>query len=320
MRPIQIENWALDVIQRVESGQPNEDARVELKAKWIPPHKAARQLAGHANSARGDSVMWLIGIDQDDGVIGADHKELADWFAAVVSQFDGVAPTMVDVNVFHHDKTVVALHFETDRAPFVVRNPTFGVESGVSIAFEVPWREGTQTRTATRSDLVRLLVPLLQLPDVETLGGEFILRKYDKYRWYIQIEFYMTPHLGTSIVIPFHRCEVLVKLPALETPIVFQDIKLMPPYKRKPGPVGSGWEPDSFTITNTQNELIIEGPGRVDLSGNVWSEEPPPELQGSTAQVQAKLLPTHAIQSVVIAETMKWTPSDVKDEIARWKL
>jgi hypothetical protein len=35
MRPIEIEHWVLKLIEMVESGQPNEDARVELKADWI---------------------------------------------------------------------------------------------------------------------------------------------------------------------------------------------------------------------------------------------------------------------------------------------
>lgn len=65
MRPVEIESWALSVIQQVESRQPNEDARVEMKTNWIEHFKAARQIAGHANAARGDPILWLIGVDQD---------------------------------------------------------------------------------------------------------------------------------------------------------------------------------------------------------------------------------------------------------------
>jgi hypothetical protein len=43
------------------------------------------------------------------------------------------------------DKTLVALWFETDRAPFVVKNP-----EGGAITREVTWREGTAIRSATR--------------------------------------------------------------------------------------------------------------------------------------------------------------------------
>ena len=60
MRLVQIENWALDVINSVDAGHPSEDARVELKAEWIEAQKAARQIAGHANAARGDPILWLV--------------------------------------------------------------------------------------------------------------------------------------------------------------------------------------------------------------------------------------------------------------------
>lgn len=320
MRLVQIESWALDVIHRVDAGQPNEDARVELKADWIDPQKAARLIAGHANSARGDPVLWLVGVDQVRGVVGVDHKELANWLAAVVSEFNGMPPTMVDINVPYSGETVVALLFETDRAPFVIKNPAFGVESGVSIAFEVPWREGTLTRTANRSDLIRLLVPMLNLPEVELLDGELVLSEYDKYHWGLRIQLYITPQEGATVVIPFHRCEAMVKLPALEAPIDLGDIRLAPPYKGIPGPLGSGMERDSYTVANTGNELILQGPGCVNLSGAAWADELPTELEGSTVEVQAKLSPTHAHNAVVITKPMVWNPSDNNNEIARWTL
>src|SRR3712207_5876612 len=111
MRKHQIENWALSVIERVESGEPNEDFRVELKSQWLDPQKAARQIAGHANGARGENILWLIGVDQKKGVIGADHMELADWYAKVKAQFDDLAPQLIDLNVPVKGKTVVALFF-----------------------------------------------------------------------------------------------------------------------------------------------------------------------------------------------------------------
>jgi len=73
MKPSQIEAWALNVIARVINGQPNEDSRVELKSEWIAPPDAARRIAAHANAAFGDSILWIIGVDQCAGVVtGAD--------------------------------------------------------------------------------------------------------------------------------------------------------------------------------------------------------------------------------------------------------
>lgn len=165
MKNSQIERWALEIIDRVETHQPIEDSRVELKAKWPDePAKAARRIAGHANAARGERILWLIGLDEKTGVNGADYSEMTEWFAAVSGQFDGLAPLCHQLNVPTLDgKTVVALVFDTYRAPFVVKNPAFGSTKGEGVQFEVPWREGTKVRSASRSDLIRLF------SDTETL-------------------------------------------------------------------------------------------------------------------------------------------------------
>ena len=49
-----------------EAGIFSEDDRVELKGEWptdIP--KAARRIAGHANASGGQSVLWVIGLDEE---------------------------------------------------------------------------------------------------------------------------------------------------------------------------------------------------------------------------------------------------------------
>ena len=92
MRPHEIEYWALKVIDQVNNGQPIEDSRVEVKGDWIDHYKAARQIAGHANAARGASILWLIGVDEKSGVIGVKHEDLSDWFSKVKAQFEGITP------------------------------------------------------------------------------------------------------------------------------------------------------------------------------------------------------------------------------------
>ena len=80
MNSRQIESWALRVIDCVKRGQPNEDFLVELKRDWIDEAKAARRIAGHANAARGENILWLIGFDEKEGVdcvIGANTADLA---------------------------------------------------------------------------------------------------------------------------------------------------------------------------------------------------------------------------------------------------
>ena len=148
MRSHEIEAWALRVIDRVLAGKPVEDFRVELKGDWIDGHKAARRIAGHANAAGGESILWIIGIDEKSGLTDIKAADFATWWAGVQSRFDGLSPTVRELHLEVTGKALVALLFETDRAPFLVKNP-----AGGEISREVPWREATAVRSATRNDL-----------------------------------------------------------------------------------------------------------------------------------------------------------------------
>lgn len=173
MRAAEIEAWARNVVDRVNAKLRVEDSRVECKGTWIEPEKAARRIAAHANAARGEGVLWIMGLDETVGVTGVQVTEFADWWARVRAQFDqGIAPSVQDVAVpLGEDKSIDALFMETDRAPYVVRNPGFG-RGGDVREFEVPWREGTALRTASRADLLRVLVPRLREPGIEVMRAE----------------------------------------------------------------------------------------------------------------------------------------------------
>ena len=65
MRPAELEFWILGVADTVALGQQVEDARVECKRDWPDPgYRTARRLAGHLNAASGESVLWVIGVDE----------------------------------------------------------------------------------------------------------------------------------------------------------------------------------------------------------------------------------------------------------------
>lgn len=179
MTPLQIESWALRVIERVENRQPNEDDLVELKRDWIDPQRAARRIAGHANAARGEPILWLVGVDEQAGVVGASPVDLATWYSAVESHFDELAPRLRTINVPWGGQTVVALLFETDRAPFVVKNAVYGQPGAGPVEREVPWREGTSVRSARRLDLLRLISPLVSAPDAEVVSGRMYVTSGD---------------------------------------------------------------------------------------------------------------------------------------------
>src|ERR1044072_7659881 len=166
MKSHEIESWAWRVIEQVRNGRPSEDSRVELKGEWpTSAQKAARRIAGHANAARGEPILWLIGVDENEGVRGVCNFEVSDWYSQVKAQFEGgVAPQLIILNINVEGQVVVALLFSTDRPPYVVKNAAYGSPGGGPVTLETPWRDGTYTRTAGRAELLHILTPMQALP------------------------------------------------------------------------------------------------------------------------------------------------------------
>jgi hypothetical protein len=170
MTRLELEMKVNAAIDRLESRQPKEDDRIEFKGSWVDPKKkAAWLLGGHANSLHGDIAIWVIGVDEIQGVVGADAVEVSSWIAQLNSRFDEkVVPELLQhVNIQRGDKTVVALSFSTDRAPyFVWPYDKYGNEIGR----DIPYRKGTSTDSATRAQLLSILYPLVTLPELELIS------------------------------------------------------------------------------------------------------------------------------------------------------
>lgn len=282
MAPSQIEAWALQVIDRVTRGDPREDARIELKREWVEPKKAARKIAGHANAAGGEPILWLIGIDEQSGVLGASDEELATWLPGVQSMFDGIHPTATAVNVPIEQRTVVALLFDTARAPFVIK-------ATGSADREVPWRDGTHTRSAYRSDLIRILHPYQRLPEVDVIRADAGMnvehvgpgeRDYGS-RIRFRFTVYMTPLSPDPLTIPRYRCSARVWLGSVDLALDRVTMRLLPP--PEPGsnlerslatftaPAGDLDLPTSLSVQATQYEAIIRGPGFLVIHGIAYT-------------------------------------------------
>lgn len=284
MRAHEIEAWVLRITDRIRSRQPVEDFRVELKSEWpADTAKAARRLAGHCNAARGEPVLWIIGIDQTTGVVGADHAELPAWRDQVRTHFASMMPDLLrDLNIHIEDKTVVALLFETDRAPFLVKNPTHGEAGGGPIESEVPWRDGTSVRTARREDLLRLLVPIQRLPEVELVDAALTCSQQEwrnprrqRHVWELTLALYVVAATRDRTILPVHRCQagftLAASTPPLESPCI-----LLRPLMQDPDP----WAPismkegysisrdhgiESRTVDYSPTEAIVDGAGLVVL-------------------------------------------------------
>jgi len=142
-----------------------EDDLVECKADWIEPAKAARRLAEQANAARGDDIVWIVGLDEDaHRVVAPDSTEASNWWGQVQKPFaDGVTPDIDIVNVPTAHGTVVALGFTTDRSPYMVTVGDGPVDR------EIPWRAATGVRTAHRGEVLSLLVEATNPPAVELI-------------------------------------------------------------------------------------------------------------------------------------------------------
>lgn len=312
MNSIQIESWALRIIDRVISGQPNEDFLVELKSRWIDEEKAARRIAGHANSAMGENILWLIGVDEQQGVvIGANLKDLSSWYPTVESYFHELAPRLIPLNISVDGKTIVALLFETDRAPFVIKNSAFGQKGGGSVELEVPWRENTATRSARRSDLIRLLTPSATLPDIEILSTSLaaIIEGTDEIGNYhpdalkLHAELYIVPKDRDRIVIPFHKCRVLFKIAEVST-YESHFIKLNPSrgYFRGFGNA----KPGSITIQSTAHEIIIDDPGKVSLEASTGRPSLPNSDVNIDVHISIHLFTASANRPIVLTKTLSY--------------
>jgi hypothetical protein len=188
----EIENRVLEALERFSAGRKLEDARVEFKADWgSDPSKAARQLAGHANAARSDWVLWIIGVNERQSrIVGASDQELANWWPQIQSCFEDKPPVLTNLAV----GDVHALWFATPDSPYVYRDKTKG---GV---LEVPWREGNATRSARHADLVRLLYPRSQRPEVHVIGGRLICRHGDSRHIKLTLQAIVVPVVSVTLI------------------------------------------------------------------------------------------------------------------------
>jgi hypothetical protein len=229
VRSADIEEWALRVLARLEGGGAIEDARVELKGGWIDPSKAARRLAGHANAALGEPVLWIVGVSEFGKPIKHEQMDQAQWCAQVHSHLLPPFPEIRSVTTIWQERPVVALFIDTSRAPYVYRNPVYGSADGGPVEFEVPWRSMTAVRSARHEDLVRMLVPRSKAPFLEVLKVHLHILgppnpaqgKYappsagDKNRWHLDATLYFVPREGRPVVLAGHKHSIVLHDPVL---------------------------------------------------------------------------------------------------------
>ncbi len=219
MNPSQLEALVIQAVNRLRAGDNTEDDRVEFKRSW-PDTAKARQLAGAANRAAGNDLVYIIGIDERSGDIHPTGEvDPAKWWAEMERAFDQTSPELVrhlNVHISEKDK-VVALLFQTDRSPYVVK-----VQNGGATEREVPIRVGTRTRSAHRHELLRMLYPAISVPRLTGLDGSLRLGIPDALssrhgQGVLELSMYLSlyfEHVGqTPAFLPVHAARVRLRGP-----------------------------------------------------------------------------------------------------------
>lgn len=330
---LQLEARVLAVFDAVKSGTRVEDGLLELKSDWPEPEPTARRLAGHANAARGEDILWIVGLDETAGVTQPRAVELADWWAQVRTCFDDVAPTITDLVVHTEDGALQVLLFDTSLGPFVVRNAVYGKTGGGCVEWEIPWRDGTAVRSAHRADLVRMLAPVARLPEIEVLNASASARTRPPERplgqahhetsaiehlaWYFYFGMYVIPVMGEFVVLPLHRTRF--ELAVEGEPYVLVDNADSHYYAPSSTSFAVGrFEsiPDTASVDATSAEAIIHLPGRLNFRAR--RVEPTRELRPTaTIRLRFTVQPIHTERSIQLEIQLTPTPAD-RDGTLNW--
>lgn len=256
MRSAQLEHWVRQTIEQMNT----EDSRIEFKAQWIDPAKAARRIAGHCNAAQGEPVLWIFGVDEKTKTVtGVDDQEQSTWWDQVKAQFAGPTPAVQHLAIAVDDKQVVALLFDTEQAPFLTKTP-----DSKTVTREVPWREATATRTATREELLKILVPRQAMPTLDVIDADANLDK-NATTIHAYIHVYAALPFGQAAVLPDHQSSGTIEVPDIDLTMDADESEILAGrWSRQvstgKGSVFAGPEPVR-TVHQGEQQVILEGPG-----------------------------------------------------------
>ena len=209
--PHEIESWALGVIERATSQLTVEDSRVEIKnPKILPKHEdLARKIAAHANGARLSPMLWVFGVNEKSGSLVSVPSgfDFNDWWAQIRSHFEGQHVPRVKEVLFPKDgKNILAVYMEPTQPPYLVKPSRMP-------DWEVPWREGTSTRTARHADLVEMLIPVATATEFTDRGVTLTVKRQqhrEGTRWDVELRWrvYLVPAATETEVLARHDAAV----------------------------------------------------------------------------------------------------------------
>lgn len=296
MNKAQIEAMVNDHVNHVVADRGKiEDDLVEAKSQWPTPDKA-KQLAGMANAAHGQTLTWIVGLHEGrHEVVSFDDVELADWWPQVQSQFaHDVTPDISTLTVHTGYGKVVCVRFETDRAPYLVKNSEGGWAKAA-----VPWRAGTGTRTATRAELLSLLSEATRVPTLELVEPSVFLTlspttrgipmpKVDyeapsEYSIMLRGGLFIDAEPGKQVVLPKHKWMVALRANGKEV-YHFEEVSFHSARQHasvwtrldEPRPIPPDNAVDPYGVTDRPVGLVVRGPDRVEF--HQYSTELEPEI------------------------------------------
>lgn len=297
------EAWVARVIARAKTNGPLEDALVELKATWPSPKKAARQLAGQANAAPGREVRWLIGVKEDGTVFGARREELSSWWRELRTYFDGPAPQLVErVIEFPDASSLMILEFKVTHKPYVYKPEPRGDNR------EIPWREGTGTRSATRDEVVQIVNGIADVPNVYFLNALVTAEKsHHELHWTLNADLYIEADPSGTLVIPEKQCR---------GEVVSDELRITVPLERFSFHMPFG---NTHQVQALPNQVVYRGPDSANLLAGGMSSLPPERIESPVGDVlvHLELWPARGDSPLVIEDTFVPTkPSE--DAWAAW--
>lgn len=270
MSPQQLEAKVLGIVMALRAGTPIEDDLVECKSQW-PDTQRWRQLAGSANRAAGEPILWIIGLDEGTGETRSlGDTDPASWWAQLSKGFTEIAPELVRHLVVHVGlgEAVVALMFSTDRTPYVVRCP------GGSPEREVPIRDGTRTRSAYRHELLRMLVPNVATPPAALLNADLAanfnqarqtrpalpdadpVEIPESFEVSGHVQAFIEPSMGHYAFLPEHGMRCWLR-PDESVEVIACQVVFFGHSQKQPDPLG---------ITYRGDGILAEGPGHFGVS------------------------------------------------------
>jgi hypothetical protein len=309
MRDVQIEAWAVRKVAAIQAGGRPEDALVECKALWLDPGKAARQLGGHANAARGEPILWLIGVDEKRGPVPIENESAGEnWWPQVVKSFEGVPPELGrDLLVFAGEQPFHALLIETNRAPYVLRRPG---------DCDVPWRDGTHTRSARREELLRMLDDRDNNIPLRIRSGTLSLQAGDVWQWEFQVALYAGAPFGSTIAIPDDDVSAVLTDGVDGPRLAFESAVLRPPTYFSSIGLGSGTSASAAsqrhdTVHLGTDQVILTGPGPVVATGHTRTSPDDPDFVNSEALILTlEITPAFTSTSLVVSVTFVRSETD----------